>query len=147
MAGGSGGNNQIVFGAWSQKDSKFKPGLTIADDGTVTVGGNLVIKGKLDVNPESVVPGELSTEAMAYVASGALANFTFNSAQLARAAQLSNQGAVGGANSAPGSTDQRIRELAATIAHPDPERLKTFAAVMKTDFKDAAAKLKKILEE
>lgn len=58
MQGGSGGDNQVVFGAWSPKENKFKPCLTISDDGTVTVAGNLVVHGKVDAKTGAVVTGD-----------------------------------------------------------------------------------------
>jgi hypothetical protein len=145
MEGESGGNNQIVFGAWSQKDSKFKECLTIADDGTVTVGGNLVINGKLDVNPESLVPGQTSAEAKAFIASGAMASYSAGHMQLSRAAQIHPRTPAGGA-AAP-SAEDRLRELATMIAHPDQEHLKSFATMLKTEFKGVTAKLKQVLED
>jgi hypothetical protein len=140
MEGGGNGNNQVVFGAWSAKDAKFKPCLTIADDGTVTVGGNLVVKGKLDVNPGAVVAGQLSTEAMAYVASGALTSVSLGNIQ-ARVAQPAD------ASPSAFNVETRMRDFAETLAHQDPARLRTFANLMKTEFKEAAANLKKILGE
>lgn len=144
MAGEGGGNNEVVFGAWSQKDSKFKECLTIADDGTVTVSGNLVINGKLDVNPDSLVPGQVSAEAKAFMASGMLASLSLGQLQLHRAAQIRTQ-ALAGMPPAQGP-EQRLRELATMIAHPDQEHLHAFAAILKTDFKGVTEKLKQVLE-
>jgi hypothetical protein len=144
MDGGGGGNNQVVIGAWS--NSKFNPCLTIADDGTVTVGGNLVVMGKLDVNPDNMVPGMLTTEAKAYVASAALAGFAMGRAQINQAALMETPGLAPAAPAAPPTAGVQLREAASLIAHPDEKHLSEFARVLKTDFKDVAAKLKKILE-
>jgi hypothetical protein len=42
------GNGQVAIGAWSEDDKAFKPCLTIANDCTVTVHGDLIIEGKLE---------------------------------------------------------------------------------------------------
>src|SRR5262249_29378227 len=140
---GDPGVNQIVFGAWSAKESKFKPCLTIAQDGTVTVSGNLVIKGKLDVNPENIVAGQLTTDAGAFLASGVLAGIGAGRVQQPPVATPSVQPAA-----APSAgVESRLRELAGEIAHPDPDRLKKFSALIKDEFKDVAARLKKALED
>jgi hypothetical protein len=41
------GNNKVVIGAWSEEDKAFKPCLTIADDCTITVHGDLIVEGQL----------------------------------------------------------------------------------------------------
>jgi hypothetical protein len=41
------GLNQVVIGSWSPDDKRFHPCLTVSDDGTVTVHGNLVVEGRL----------------------------------------------------------------------------------------------------
>ena len=56
MAGGGAGNNQVVFGAWSAQANKFMPCLTVADNGAVTVNGNLVVNGQ--IKQGNVVPGK-----------------------------------------------------------------------------------------
>lgn len=45
--GATPGLNQVVIGSWSPDDKKFHPCLTVSDDGTVTVHGNLVVEGGL----------------------------------------------------------------------------------------------------
>lgn len=54
--------NQVVIGAWSDQQSKFVPCLTIADDCSVTVQGNLIVKGQFDKIP---VPAPPTAEALA----------------------------------------------------------------------------------
>jgi hypothetical protein len=139
MEGGDNGLNQIVFGAWSAKENKFKPCLTIAEDGTVTVSGNLVIKGKLDVNPENIVAGQLTTDAKAFLASGVLAGIGAGRVQQPPGDLREPTPSVG--------VEARLRELAKEIAHPDPERLRKFSALKKREFKDVPAKHKRSLED
>jgi hypothetical protein len=143
MDGGSGGNNQVVIGAWS--DSKFNPCLTVADDGTVTVGGNLVIMGKLDVNPDNLVPGTLTTTAKAYVASAALAGFSTANAQVNRAAVMATPGLAPSPPAAPPTASVQLKEAADLIAHPDEQHLRMFAEMLKSDVRGLGAKLKKFL--
>jgi hypothetical protein len=61
-AGGPKKRNQVVIGAWSDQQSKFVPCLTIADDCSVTVQGNLTVQGKFD---KPVVPAPPTAEALA----------------------------------------------------------------------------------
>ena len=55
-----GGLNRFVVGSWSEEEGGFKPILTLADSGQVTVHGNLKVKGLLEAN---IVPPGLSAEA------------------------------------------------------------------------------------
>ncbi len=48
---GSGGQNRLVFGTWSEDDTAFKPILTLADNGQITVHGNLFVQGQIDEMP------------------------------------------------------------------------------------------------
>lgn len=76
--GGIAGNNRVVIGAWfkgldetGQEKEEFHPCLTIRDDCTVEVGGNLVVKGQ--ITARAIVPGQL-TEGARSVAASALAS-------------------------------------------------------------------------
>ena len=42
------GTHQFVVGTWSADDDQFRPCLTITNDGTVTVHGDLVVEGTTD---------------------------------------------------------------------------------------------------
>ncbi len=61
MAAGAGGLNRVVIGFWSSEDEVFKPCLTIADNCTVTVHGNLVVEGQIEFRGET--PSQLDTVA------------------------------------------------------------------------------------
>ena len=65
MQGGTLGSNRVVIGAWSEQEKKFKPCVTIADDSSVTVHGNLVVEGL--ISAASFTPGKLTPEAEAFV--------------------------------------------------------------------------------
>jgi hypothetical protein len=62
--------NQVSIGVWSAEDKKFKPCLTIADDGTVTVHGDLIVQGTL--NPQTRVEAALSAEAASLAVGAAM---------------------------------------------------------------------------
>ena len=77
-AGGTPGLNQVVIGSWRKAvdDSgaeveAFHPCLTVADDRTVTVHGNLVVTGSLTTQAGEAAAG-LSREAEAFVSGGFL---------------------------------------------------------------------------
>lgn len=71
-AGGKPGTNQVVIGSWRKapddtgtESEAFHPCLTVADDGTVTVHGNLVVGGSIVA--ESIAGPELSDEAKRFI--------------------------------------------------------------------------------
>jgi hypothetical protein len=77
-AGGTPGLNQVVIGSWRKavddtgaETEAFHPCLTIADDGTVTVHGNLVVMGSVTPNAGDAAAG-LSREAESFVKGGFL---------------------------------------------------------------------------
>jgi len=146
MNGGGAGKNQVVIGAWSTQDSKFKPCLTVQDDGTVTVAGNLVIVGKLDVNPDNMVPGTLSTEAKAFVASAAMTGFATGRGQVNPAVLMQTPGLAPVALVAAPTAGSQFKEVASLIANPDEKHLKDFAGMLKSDYKEIAARLKRFLD-
>jgi hypothetical protein len=72
-AGGTPGLNQVVIGSWRKavdatgaETEEFHPCLTVADDGTVTVHGNLVVTGTLTTQAGEAAAG-LSREAESFV--------------------------------------------------------------------------------
>jgi hypothetical protein len=76
--GGTPGLNQVVIGSWRKAPGpagtdveQFHPCLTVADDGTVTVHGNLVIGGALTAQAGEKA-ASLSLEAEAFVSGGFL---------------------------------------------------------------------------
>jgi hypothetical protein len=82
MLGGTDGANRVVVGAFSAQEKQFKPCLTIADDNSVTVHGNLIVQGTLSAR--ELVPGRLSPEATAFVAGSLMSGVTGSSAILPR---------------------------------------------------------------
>lgn len=62
MPGGTPGNNRVVIGTWSAEDKEFKPCLTIADDCSVTVHGNLIMEGRIQEGAD-LVEEQFSPEA------------------------------------------------------------------------------------
>jgi hypothetical protein len=78
VAGGVTGNNRVVIGTWSKhldatgaEKEEFHPCLTIRDDCTVEVSGNLVVNGQ--ITAEAIVGGRL-TDAARNAATAALAS-------------------------------------------------------------------------
>jgi hypothetical protein len=63
MGTGSGDRNEVVVGTWSE--GRFKACLTVDDSCTVTVHGNLVVEGQLDVTGAPVQPPAGTPAAMA----------------------------------------------------------------------------------
>jgi hypothetical protein len=68
QTGGLGGRNQVVIGAWfkgldetGQETEKFHPCLTISDDGTVKIAGDLIVNGVVTAN--SITPRNVSQAA------------------------------------------------------------------------------------
>jgi hypothetical protein len=70
VTGGTPGLNQVVIGSWSPEEKQFHPCLTIADDCTVTVHGNLVVEGQIREGDR--VAAQLSQEARRFLLSGYL---------------------------------------------------------------------------
>ena len=75
--GGATGTNQVVIGSWRKaadetgtESEAFHPCLTVSDDGTVTVHGNLVVTGSIVAEAEAAA--ELSDEAKRFIGSSLL---------------------------------------------------------------------------
>lgn len=81
MASEGNGHNQVVIGAFSEESKEFVPCLTIADDCTVTVHGNLVIGGSL-VEEQKRADAILSGEAKSFVIGSALSGIAGGNAML-----------------------------------------------------------------
>lgn len=72
MQGGGKGLNRVVIGAWSVDTNTFAPCLTIADDCTVTVHGDLIVEGMLEEtlkSPEAQVTQAAQNAGLASVIS------------------------------------------------------------------------------
>jgi hypothetical protein len=85
--GAIAGNNRVVIGAWfkgpdetGQEKEEFHPCLTIRDDCTVEVSGNLVVKGK--ITAKEIVGGQLSDAARNAAASALVSGILTTSARL-----------------------------------------------------------------
>jgi hypothetical protein len=88
---GKGGNNQVVIGAWfkgpdetGQVKEIFHPCLSIDANCTVTVYGNLVVKGQItgQVNASLKAEGQLSADALSFAAGALMSGIVGTSAQL-----------------------------------------------------------------
>lgn len=80
------GLNRVVIGKWSDQDKRFVPCLTVADDCSVTVHGNLVVTGFLNSPPSATTtapPSEMAEAAFQAASMQGLFN------QLSRAGEVS----------------------------------------------------------
>src|SRR6185436_12374823 len=87
QAGGLGGTNQIVIGAWfkgldetGQETEKFHPCLTILDDGTIRIDGNLIVTGH--VTARTITPRPLSDAARNVAASALMSGIVGTTSRL-----------------------------------------------------------------
>lgn len=88
MAAGTGaGKNEVVIGAWfkgpddtGQEKEMFHPCLTIRDNCTVEVSGNLVVKGT--ITADKVIEGQLSTAASNFAAAALSSGILSTTARL-----------------------------------------------------------------
>jgi hypothetical protein len=83
---GASGGNQVVVGSWSAQDKAFQPCLTIADDCTVTVHGNLVVEGRIEQAAPAATP-QLSPDAERFIQAGYLSGIGGASALVTRVFQ------------------------------------------------------------
>lgn len=83
MPDGPAGFNKVVIGAWSADDKTFKPALTVADNGNVTIHGNLTVKGAI-IEPLKRTGSQLSPEAQRFIEAGLLSGVTGANLQLER---------------------------------------------------------------
>lgn len=61
------GRAEVVIGAWSAKEKTFKPCLTVADDRTVTVHGNLIVEGFINNTQADLLAPPLSDAARGFL--------------------------------------------------------------------------------
>jgi len=145
-AGGQLGLNQVVIGSWSAEDQQFHPCLTIADDCTVTVHGNLIVQGHIEQADRA--PAALSPEANRFLLTSFLSG-------VGGASTLFDQLYRRPFSTAPGTATAATRVLASetgmqTIVEnlaADPNRLATLANLLKTAHPAAAARLREVLQE
>lgn len=145
---GVSGNNQVVIGAWfkgpdetGQEKEIFHPCLTIDDNCTVTVHGNLVVKGQIDA--PRTAGGQLSGDARNFAAGALMSGIVGTSAQLSNLSTASSvklavesdfvTARAGGASSVGTFADS----LAA-----DPTLMTAFADLIKASHPEAAEKLR-----
>lgn len=62
MAGGSGGLNRVLIGAWDPETKTFEPCVTVTDDCNVTVHGDLIVAGEL-IEEQPRAAAKITTEA------------------------------------------------------------------------------------
>lgn len=85
-------HSQVVIGMWSAEEELFKPALTVDNDGTVTIHGDLIVKGRINEPPngqeESAIqaqyraPAQFSDEAKRLIQAGHLSGVTGANVQL-----------------------------------------------------------------
>jgi len=144
-AGGTPGRNQVVVGAWSAEEKKFKPCLTIADDCTVTVHGNLVVEGLL-TEVQKRAAATLSQEARQFLLAGAfsgLNNAVVLFDRLQRTPPVFDPTAVirSALSLAPAAVLPAVAELLAA----QPEQLTAFVALLRSQYSTVAENLRAAL--
>jgi hypothetical protein len=96
----SGPNAQLVIGKWSDDKKQFVPCLTVANDCTVTVYGNLVVQGQIcgDVEKQALVSADVTEDGKQRVQTALLAGAT-NALNAQRVSQFPAQ-VIGGTSAA-----------------------------------------------
>jgi hypothetical protein len=148
------GNNQVVVGTWTRPpgeeggDEAFQACLTVADDCTVTVHGNLVLENPLRyAGTAQVVDAGLGPEARNLVLAAALSGVTGSSAL------LGSQYKSPFPPSSPillntlfaALPPEHALQAAATLIAADPDRASTFAALLKDRNDEAVDRLRKAI--
>jgi hypothetical protein len=139
-AGGLGGLNQAVIGAWSEKTKKFEPCLTIADDCSVTVHGNLKVEGTLTAPRGTQL---ISAEARSMLAAGLLSGVSGANILLATATPATLGVPSSGVQPAFAAAGPDAEATAATL-EADPERLARFIEAL-ANHPDLATRLRDAL--
>ena len=148
MAGETGGLNQVVIGVWSAEEKKFKPCLTVADDCTVTVHGNLVVEGQIDPQADRVA-APLSPEARRLIQTVFLSGIGGANLLLERFYRSPfppKPEAVTPMAMMMMAPEAAMRVVAKSLA-ADPTRLAAFADLIESDHPDLAASLRAAREE
>jgi hypothetical protein len=129
-----GSQNQVVIGAWSAKENGFKPCLTIADDCSVRVHGNLNVEGIVRENVVSMSRSKqtLSAEARANKTGLLMAGLANRLTELNQQGGLNLGTPVGGG---PQVEFVQSRERAQTVAGRETaatlDQIKTLAQALK----------------
>jgi hypothetical protein len=123
---------QVVIGTWSAEDEAFRPCLTIANDCTVTVHGNLVIEGVFDPpEPSNLVDAGLSEEAQRLVTGSVAAGVSGANALLSTVYKT--------------PFPQAALAVTAAAITASPSQRALFAQILKTQAPDVAALLAQAL--
>jgi hypothetical protein len=126
---------QVVIGAWSTEQQSFQPCLTIANDCTVTVHGDLVVEGKTEgLSSADVVDRGLGDEAQRLVTA------SFSSGLIGGNALLSELFRT----PFPTTPDVALQEAASLIAVSSAQR-EMFANLLVTQDPSAASALREAL--
>lgn len=148
--GGEPGNNSVVVGAWfkgADDKEEFQPCLTIDDNCTVTVHGNLVVLGQLTETKVRAQAGSTS-EARNFIAGGFMSGIAGTSSLFPghEAAAPGNNAMLGfkggGADTGAGSTDALALAL-----ETDPEQFAAFSERIRTHHPELAEKLRAALSD
>lgn len=160
-APGAAGPHQVVIGAWSKttdptggQKEQFNPCLTVANDCTVTIHGNLVVEGTIDDNalaPATItrVDAGLSDEAKRLAGAsftsgvtggGALLGAVYKSPFPPPPAILASPAAVMAA-----APEEGMLAAATTVA-ASQDRLETFARLLRAEHPDTADRLRQALQ-
>jgi hypothetical protein len=152
-AGGEAGSNQVVIGAWSAEEEAFKPCLTIQDDCTITVHGNLVVEGQIQEGAD-LVASRLSSEARRFLQSSYLSGVGGGSAILDRVYRspygseigITGPGRLMMAEAAVGPATETNMEAVAQGLAADEAQLTAFAELIKDNHPELAETLRDALE-
>lgn len=125
------GRNRVSIGAWSPDAGAFVPILSVADDRTVTVKGNLVVEGLL-LRHRKADEAKVSPEAQSLLLSGFLSGIAGVTSQA-----QGGGGELGTADATPTSMDTFIDAL-----RQQPGGLESFVRRLKSGFPDVAESLK-----
>ncbi len=128
MAGEGQGLNRVCIGSWSEEAKAFQPILSVADNQTVTVHGDLVVEGLLIRGQKRDEP-DVSPEAKGFLMSGFLSGL--------------NVGTV-----SPSVEDDPAKALLQAVASrlaSSPDLLDDFAKILKKEHREMAVALDKKL--
>jgi hypothetical protein len=159
-AGGTPGANEVVIGTWAQPEGGqpgFQPCLTVGDDCSVTVRGNLVVQGR--ITGVGGVSGRLSSQAEAFIGAALLSGMGGASSLVDRfyrspyggrsagevefAAMAMTASGVSGAPTGPGEM-VRLTAMARNLAG-DPDRTEAFAELLRSEHPELAQRLGRAL--
>lgn len=155
-AGGVGGNNQVVIGAWfkgpdetGQDKEEFHPCLTIDDKCTVTVHGNLVVKGQVEgqINAPLRAEGQLSADARNFAAGALMSGIVGTSARLPDLPGIPSGKLVQTDFATMRADSASFVGAVADRLAADPTLMTAFADLIKASHPDAAEELRAALSK